>query len=325
MEKEPPVISVVVPTYNREALIVDALESIHAQSWRPLEVIVVDDGSTDGTETIVREWMAAHEADDFQTHFLRQENQGGNVARNTGIEHARGALIAFLDSDDCWLPDKLAKQAPCFDDAQVAAAYCGVRHVDMATGESTEPTDRAYPAGDLLEALLVRDVTAQTSAYVVRKEAFEQAGTFDVSLRARQDWDMWIRLASVGHIACVQEALVDYREHNLTRTASNPQKEIDAYRAIRYKYATLRRERSLGCRLRARSSYYKRMGRVHHKHGLSRGMALGYGLGAVACWPGDFDAWAALAGMFLPKNLRANLHRKWNAVFGKTPLAIRSH
>lgn len=321
----PELVTVVVPTYNRADLIVDALDSVRAQTHRPIELLIVDDGSTDGTEEVVQDWQCRHESKDFTLSYIRQDNQGGNPARNNGIRNASGKYIAFLDSDDTWLPYKLEKQLPKLSDADVGAVYCGVQHMNFQTHHIIEPSSRRYPEGELLQQLLVRDVTVQTSAYVVRRDAFEKVGDFDTSLLARQDWDMWIRVAAAYKIACVPEVLVNFREHTGVRTASNPLKEIDGYQMIRKKYAPLLAQASLPCRLQARSSYFKRMGRVYFKHRISIPKAISYSLGAIACWPFDFDAYAALGGMLLPRKIRQSLHRIWNRALGKTAFAIRSH
>jgi glycosyltransferase involved in cell wall biosynthesis len=321
-----PLISVVIPTYNRANLITDALESVLQQSYRPVEVIVVDDASEDNTRRVVEAWDLVNNLSSvFTLRYIQQAKLGGNAARNRGIEEATGELIAFLDSDDTWHTEKLEKQAAYFTESSVGAVYCGVQHKDFTTGNILEPSGRLYPQGYLLEEMLVRDVTAQTSAYIVRKPVFEKVGCFDTDLLARQDWDMWIRIACDFKIACVPELLVDFREHAGERTASYPQKEINGYRAIRKKYAPLLKKASLPCRLQARSAYLKRMGRVHFKHKISKPKAFAYALGAIACWPLDFDTWAAGTGMLLPQNFRKSLHRSWNTLFGRTRLAIRSH
>lgn len=320
-------VSVVIPTYNREDLIEDALNSVFAQNYRPIEVLVVDDGSTDQTESVVQHWsqQAGILSEDFRLRYIRQQNAGGNPARNHGIREAKGNYIAFLDSDDTWQAEKLAKQAPLLAETDTGAVYCGVQHMNFDTGSVLEPAKRTYPQGWLLDEMLVRDVTAQTSAYIVRRDVFQQVGNFDEKLQARQDWDMWIRIAEKYKIAAVPEVLVNFREHTGQRTASNPQKEIRAYQAIRRKYRSLLCSRPLSCRFRAYSAYLKRMGRVHYKHKLSKPRAFIYALAAIISWPFDFDNYAAFIGMLIPSDLRQTLHRTWNRIFGSTPFAIRSH
>lgn len=326
IESQSPLVSVVLPSYNRADMVCDALSSVLRQSYRPLEVLVVDDGSTDQTGDVVKRWAEQHASDDFAVHYLWQENQGGNPARNHGISRAQGGFVAFLDSDDLWDPEKLKLQLDIFDrDDNLGAVYCGVRHVDAATGKVLQSTKRSYPAGDILSQILVRDVTSPTSAYIVKRELFGKVGDFDTTLQARQDWDMWIRLAAECLIGSLPSALVEYREHTGTRTASDPNKEINAYGRIMEKYKVLRAKQSLGVRCAAKGSYFKRMGRVHFHHGISTSKAILYLMRSVLVWPLDFDAWAALGGMLLPRGPRRLIHRTWNSIFGATKLAIRSH
>src|SRR5689334_6850738 len=102
-----PLVSVVIPAFNRAFILPEALDSVLAQTWKDFEVLVVDDGSTDNTEEVLEPYVARH-----GVRFLRQANQGPAAARNRGIEAARGKYVAFLDSDDLWLPIKLAVQIP---------------------------------------------------------------------------------------------------------------------------------------------------------------------------------------------------------------------
>ncbi|MDB4754054.1 glycosyltransferase family 2 protein [Akkermansiaceae bacterium] len=325
-ENERSLVSVVVPTYNRAVMVCDALQSVKNQSYRPLQLLVVDDGSTDDTGDVVKKWADENAKDDFEVRYLWQENQGGNPARNHGIAEAEGEFVAFLDSDDLWDSEKLKQQVELFiEDSRVGAVYCGVRHVDAATGKVLESTKRNYPAGDILCQILVRDVTSPTSAYIVKRELFGKVGDFDITLQARQDWDMWIRLAAECRIGSLPSALVEYREHTGTRTASDPNKEINAYARIMEKYKVLRGKQPLGVRCAAKGSYFKRMGRVHFHQGISTSKAILYLTRSVLVWPFDFDAWAALAGMLLPRGIRRLIHRTWNGMFGATKLAIRSH
>lgn len=319
-------ISVVIPVHNRADLIAPALDSVFIQTYRPLELIVVDDGSSDGTSDVVRDWINAHaDADQFSARLIAQEKAGGNAARNRGIAESKGEFIAFLDSDDRWLAEKLQKQIVKFDDPAAGGVYCGVQHIDLATGSVLESSSRDYPSGWLLDQLLVRDVTAQTSAFIVRRSVFDQVGVFDVNLPARQDWDMWIRLASAYKIDAVPEALVQYGEHSGSRTATDPMREIRAYDAIRKKYDSLLNQQPRHVQRAAKASYYKRMGRVyfHHRNSTLKAIQF-YGM-SIFYQPMDFDSYAALAGMLMPRSLRQSLHVYWNRLFGGTRFAIRSH
>jgi glycosyltransferase involved in cell wall biosynthesis len=318
-------ISVVIPTYNRQAMIIDALESVRKQSYRPIEVIIVDDGSTDKTADKVNIWLKNNSTQQFTGTLIQQENSGGNVARNRGINESNGIHIAFLDSDDLWLPNKLSKQIHKFTDDTVGAVYCGMKEVGLGLREEVINPKRSYPQGWLQDKLLVKDVTAPTSTYMIKKEVFQKVGCFDEQLQARQDWDMWIRIAGGYRIQCVPEVLVEYRVHSGVRTATNPDKELMSYNTIRKKYEEILKSQSIFTRLMARASFKKRVGRVNLHYKAKRRLALKLYLHSLLLWPFDFDSWAALLGFFMPKNLRQTTHRLWNGLFGKTSLAIRSH
>ena len=326
MQNFPTQVSVVIPTWNREKLVVEALQSARRQSLRPLEIVVVDDGSTDDTECVVTHWKAEHADSALTVRFFSQKNQGANAARNRGILEAAGKYVAFLDSDDRWLPDKLKKQVSVLEkDELVGGVYCGLRTVDLDSGELAPPVIRPYPCGNLLSQMLVHDVSSPTSCWMVRRSCFEKVGVFDCSLQARQDWDMWIRLSSKYDIGCVPEVLVEMGEHMGERVRSNPNREIGAHRAIFEKYAYLRAQCPFWLGLRARSAMYRRLGRVYlHRKG-SRSIAARLQLLAILVWPFNFDSYAALVGTLMPAVCRWKLHVLWNRVFGRTGLGIRSH
>lgn len=327
MLKNNPLVSVIVPTYNRDHIIIDALKSIFNQTYRPLEIIVIDDGSTDNTKSVVQNWAQAYRNENtLSVRYIHQTNQGGNPARNHGIKEASGKFIAFLDSDDLWHANKLEKQMAVMQSASdIGGVYCGLRHVFLESGVIQPPSPRKYPDGDLLHKILIHDVTAPTSTYLIRAEAFEKVGSFDKDLLARQDWDMWIRLATQYKIGVVPEVLVDYREHEGVRTASNPQKEINAYKAIMGKYAHLRSQCPIAVRQASKASFYRRMGRVYFHQKISNSQAFGYLVCSILNWPFVFDSYTALFGMLLPKQFRGYLHMTWNRYLGSTGLAIKSH
>ncbi len=318
-------ISVIIPTYNRAHMVVEALESVYAQTWRSLEVLVVDDGSTDHTALAVQDSFEAHQ-NDFALRYISQSNAGGNAARNLGAEKAQGSIIAFLDSDDLWHPSKLERQMAVMGrHLKCGAVYCGVREVDAETGKIVRIPVRAYPQGNVLNELLVRDSTAPTSTYLLRKSIFEDSGGFDPMLRARQDWDLWIRLAAQSEIRAVEAPLVDLRHHSGPRTISDPTRELVAHRAILDKYDGLRRQRGLTLRLAALAAFHRRSGRVYLHHMGYRWWSLWHYLLALVIWPTAADSYAALLGWFLPPKIRGKLRVSWNHVFGKTPFAIRNH
>lgn len=317
-------VSVVIPTYNRANLITDALDSIVAQTYRPIEIVVADDGSKDDTASVIERWRERPKNQTVALRYVVQENRGQNPARNFGILNATGEYVTFLDSDDCYLPEKIAKEMARMDDPEVGAVYCGIVNVDIATGER-EVVRHAYPEGRLFRRLLVKDITNPTSTYLVRKAVLDHVGIYDEAMSGRTDWEMTLRMARHYKIAAVPEPLVEFRAHPGPRTAANRQREIEGFGYIRRKYAADVAALPFGERRLAHSAYYRRMGRVHLHGNLSRRKALTYYLAAVANGPSEFDNWAALAGFFMPKALRRGLHTRWNRQFGDTGFAIRSH
>ena len=318
-------VSVVIPTYNRAQMVCQALDSVAAQTYRPIELIVVDDGSTDDSARAIAEWGERNSSDGLSLTCLHQPNQGQNAARNTGIAAATGEYVAFLDSDDLYLPDKLEKQVALLAGRpELGAAYCGIVDVDLREG-SRKVQRHGFPHGRLFERLLVRDITNPTSTYLIRRSVIDDVGPLCGEIDGRTDWEMTLRIARKYPIGAVPEPLIEFRAHAGPRTMANRNREIGGYRYIRAKYRAEIAALPLGQRMAARSAYYRRMGRVQFHGGLSWPKALAYYLGALANGPGDFDNYAALAGLFLPRGLRGALHGRLNRAFGGTALAIRSH
>jgi glycosyltransferase involved in cell wall biosynthesis len=209
-----PLVSVVIPAYNRAATIAAAIESVLRQTWGDFELIVVDDASTDGTAA------AAAQVEDPRVRLIANpRNLGAAGARNAGVAEARGTWIAFQDSDDEWLPGKLEKQmARLAANPDFLGAYCGLLTVgglDARPGERTElryvPDPSVKPAeGDIVEPLLERNMIS-TQTLVVRRDIFLALGGFDDTTTPIEDWDFALRLAARGPIAFVDEPLVHQR------------------------------------------------------------------------------------------------------------------
>lgn len=178
-------ISVVVPTHNRRDLLQRAVESAQAQTYADIEIIVVSDGSTDGTKEAV-EVVAA---DDSRIRFIElSPARGGNAARNAGIEAATGDYVAFLDDDDKWLPEKLEKQMKVMQaDPTLGLVYTGVRI--LYVNEGVAYNSKARDAGDMRQKILLENYIGTTSTVLVKKDLLREAGMFDVELKALQDYD----------------------------------------------------------------------------------------------------------------------------------------
>jgi len=205
-----PTVSVVIPAYNAERYIGETLQSVLAQTYRDFEVVVVDDGSTDGTREIVRRYGE-------RVRLIEQPNSGPSAARNRGIREARGEFIAFVDSDDLWLPEKLTLQMPLFADDEVGLVYCRAARVD-AEGRALNESSGRKPQGWVFEDFLLRN-HCPTSGAVVRREAFERCGYFPEDMVWAEDWHLWLRIAREYRFAAVEEVLTHHRVHGgaLTR------------------------------------------------------------------------------------------------------------
>lgn len=201
-----PKVSVIIPAYNAMAYLPEAIESVLQQTYDDFEVIVVNDGSSDNTA----EWVA--QVADPRVKLISQENKGVSSARNTGITHAQGKYIAFLDSDDLWEPDKLSKQAQILDgDRSAGLVYTWVSGIDKE-GKPTGKIRKNNPEGKVWDALIQHNIIECGSVPLVRRECLEKVGLFDESLRTIEDLEMWLRLAAHYPFRRIPEALVYYRE-----------------------------------------------------------------------------------------------------------------
>lgn len=213
----PPLVSVIVPTYNRAATLPRAIDSALAQTVDDLEVVVVDDGSTDDTASV----LAAFDDPRLRT-VVHATNRGANVARNTGIDHARGEYVAFLDSDDEWLPTKLERQFDALEGRSVewVGAYCTTRFEPSGPGGRLRSVAAAvlrrgdeHPTMEGGEAL-IGEILADNvqpgagSTLLVRADVARSVGGFDVDLDRFQDPEFCLRILERGKLAYVDEPLV---------------------------------------------------------------------------------------------------------------------
>jgi glycosyltransferase involved in cell wall biosynthesis len=202
-----PDVSVVIPTHNRRRLLGQAVRSALGQTAVEVEVVVVDDGSTDGTAEAV-----AALRDDRIRLVRHRRPLGVALARNAGADAARGTWVALLDDDDLWAPDKLSRQVAAASAADAGWAYSGVVEVDAEgrlLGGGPPPSPQVLLAGLRRRNLM----PAGSSNVVVRSDVLSASGGFDPGLRHLADWDLWLRLAGLGPPACVSVPLVAYRLH----------------------------------------------------------------------------------------------------------------
>jgi len=227
-----PRVSVVIPCFNTERYVAATLRSVLAQAGAALDVVVVDDGSTDGS--------AARVAQEFpQVRLIRRPNGGVAAARNAGIAAATGDWVAFCDADDIWLPGKLAAQFQ----AIAAAPGCRMSYTAWQVWSSAEPEPEpallatlAAQAGDTarwagatgwLYPELLLDCVVWTSTVLMQRSLLDEIGDFDSELRIGEDYDLWLRASRVTRIERVAQPLALYRQHPASITRSPPR---DNYR-----------------------------------------------------------------------------------------------
>lgn len=239
-----PTVSVVIPTYNAAAFVGQAIKSVLAQTYRDVEVIVVDDGSTDQTQSILSRFGAP-------VRCIRQANQGVAVARNCGIHESRGRYVAFLDADDTWLPGKLERQVAALEAyPDCAACYAAFTRVDWELrpiGISRSPRQ----AATLPDLLLNGNVIGSICTVLIERELFDRVGGFDPQLSQCADWDMWIRLAVHTAFLYVDEPLVTYRQHEANMSRDARLLETDSLRVLEKGFAMPGLPESLRRRRRA--------------------------------------------------------------------------
>ncbi len=227
-----PAASVIIPTFNRRAMTREAIASVLAQRGAEFELIVVDDGSTDGTWDELREIAAR--ANDRAGHEMvraaRTENRGVAAARNTGVALARAELVAFLDSDDLWNPEKLALQIGHMRaNPRCAIAQC--EEIWIRGGRRVNPAARhRKTAGELFERSL-RVCLISPSAAILRRAVFAAAGGFDEDLRAAEDYDLWLRIL-VNHEAGLIERPLTTRRAGHPGQLSATVAAIDRFRIL---------------------------------------------------------------------------------------------
>ena len=240
---EPGLVSVIMPAYDGAKYIGAAIESVLAQSYQPVEIIVVDDGSPAPMADCVAGYGPA-------VRYLRQENAGTAAARNHGVRETRGEFIALLDQDDLWLPQKLERQIPRFaEDPKIGLVAAWMEVFDSETGEvkGTFEPPLELTAHDMLGHTL-----PPVQTMVFRRSALEKIGGFDPACLGTDDWDINIRLAAEFRVVCVSEIFGRARMHAAQQGGNGE-------RMYRNSMRVLRKHRQVHpgcaeCRRRARQS-----------------------------------------------------------------------
>jgi len=224
-----PQVSVVIPAYERPEQTQRAINSVSEQSYEPIELIVVDDGSNPPLEDSLSIPHSPFQNVIFQRH---SENQGGNVARNTGIELASGEYIAFLDSDDEWTPGKIQRQVKSLvakDNFEVS--YTGVKQVDEQGNLNS--IRNATENGDILSRLLRGNIVGTFSSIMVSADTIDRVGRPNPEMPCWQDWEWYLRLASEVEFDAVEEPLTIRHNEGGQISSNHPPKRNEAYPVVR--------------------------------------------------------------------------------------------
>ena len=225
-----PLVSVIIPTYNRAQMLRQAVDSALEQDYPRTEILVIDDGSADETPIMLADY-------EDRIRFFRQENTGVSAARNLGIRASRGELIAFLDSDDYWLPGKLAIQADWFL-RHPGALICQTEEIWIRNGRRVNPRlKHRKREGDIfIESLSLCLVSP--SAVMLRRSLLDETGLFDPELPACEDYDLWLRISSRYRVGLIEKPLLVRRGGHPGQLSAAP--GLDRYRihAIRKILAT---------------------------------------------------------------------------------------
>jgi len=313
---EPPLVSVVIPTYNAERYVAEALESVLAQSYGNVEIIVVDDGSSDGTCSVVEGFGS-------DVRLFRQPNQGPSAARNLGIAKARGDYVAFLDADDLWMPEKLELQLGCMEQHSGAALIFSDK-VDFSEQMESDQTlferegldERFFGHATLVidpfEKLLRLNFIC-TSTVLLEKKAVEAAGGFDEEHRFGEDFLLWLRIARRWGLARVDRPLVRYRRHegNVTNSRLRYLESLPlVLRTVMGEHADFLIERRISLRDRLALAHAE-LGKFHLARG-NRGEARIHFLRALRAAPSwrcfGWLAWAC-SGLPAPQGGGRSLER----------------
>jgi hypothetical protein len=270
----------VIPAYNYAAFLPRAIDSACQQTHRPIEIVVVDDGSTDNTREIVAGYGE-------QVRYVHQTNAGLSAARNTGIRHAQHPFIALLDADDEWLPGRLQTGMEIF--AQQPSDFGVVACLSHRIGGDSQPLAANPAVREITGEITAADILLMTrfspSTAIVRAEVFKQCGGFDTTLRSSEDRDMWIRAATRWRVWLQPERLALIRKHGGNMSSHADRMTLNMGRVIRkcWRERVVPRGR-LGYWLQVLAIYHYQTALIYHGLG-RRGAALRDLSISLGCWP----------------------------------------
>jgi glycosyltransferase involved in cell wall biosynthesis len=220
-----PKVSIIIPTYNRANFIGETIQSILNQTFQDFEIIVVDDGSTDNTKKIIDGFIKQSE----KIKYLYQNHCGRpSIPRNYGFKISTGKYLAFLDSDDLWLPKKLEKQINVLE-KNINVGFVDCKNIIINEFGSEIKGSYKFPIynGDVFRELLKSNIILTPGSVIIKRDVIEKIGNFDESLLSLDDWDLWIRISKYYGFAYINEPLFKYRVHINNVTATLPQRNAE--------------------------------------------------------------------------------------------------
>jgi glycosyltransferase involved in cell wall biosynthesis len=293
-----PRVSVLMPVFNGERWLRQALDSALAQTFRDFEIVVFDDGSSDTSHAIALEYQAAHPG---RVRAFRHENAGLARVRNATLAVARGELLAFLDCDDVWMPHHLATAVACFDgDPGLGLVHANILRIgpDGEVLDPARPRWRARHRGDPFAALLLRREHIANVTAVVRRSVIDHVGEFDPRFHGCEDRDLWLRVAHDHPVRYIDEVTAYYRMHG-NNTSGNLDRMLAARRELVAKFSQTPRGHAL--RRRALAAIEFEAGAVLRDAGRMREARSAYLRAALreplraATWKGIAASWLARA------------------------------
>lgn len=253
-------ISVVIPTYNAQRTILATIESVQQQTFKDIEIIVINDGSDDGTLEILES------IEDRRLKVYSYPNGGLSTARNRGIALAKGEYLSFLDADDLWTPDKLEKQLAALQNnprARVAYSWVVIMLEPEDDGDINFVSGKKIAfTGDVYTKLLVNNFIGNGSNILIKREAIELVGNFDPSFKSCEDWDYYLRLAFLCHFVVVPEHQILYRKTAGTLSSKGLVMEQEGLRVIDKVYQTVPQKLQY-LKNRSIANFYRYCGKIY--------------------------------------------------------------
>ena len=306
-------VSAIILTYNRADLIMEAIESVLAQTYTDYEIIVIDDGSTDNTAQVLRELIETG-----RIRYIWQENQGECAARNHGLRQARGEYVAFLDSDDLWLPQKLEAQVACLEAyAEAGLVQSSFLKFDDATGNNLGIRDTSWFSGWIYPQIFMHwsDLMA-VDAVLIPLKVLQHVGGFDETLKRGLDLELWWRISRYYPFMAIPEVLTKVRVHSGSVSGADKATVSEWFRLSLEKAFAADPSLSKWFRRRALARMYSYMGYNQlgdtpqiQVQSIWRDCS-----SAITSWPFEWNAYICMFVSLFPYAARKMLHQWWRRI-----------